>query len=399
MSFHRTRTVLLTIPMLVACAAFAQTPSSTPAPAPATTSAPAPDATPPAAPAAPTWSIGGIDFSGTVDGYYNWNNNHPIDKYNQYYNFDVRANSFSLNMAELALNHDPDPLGFHLELGYGKAFQIIHASEPNANVFENIEQAYVSFKPPKAKGFEADFGEFWTSAGAETVYTKDNWNYSRSLLFTLALPYYHFGLRTTMPVTKTMTAGFQLVNGWNNIEDNNSGKTMGFTYSWAKPKYTWNVNYYTGPEHPDTNKDWRNLIDTTLVLTPTSKFSAYLNYDYLQERQLDTFVEDVGLVKGQLDHIQGFAVAARQQFTSHIALAGRYEYFYDPQGFSTGISQTLNEFTITGEYKWPEGVLARVEYRIDHSDEDVYTRGTTPLAGQNQNTITFGLVGFFGPKR
>jgi len=80
MSFHRTRTVLLTIPMLVACAAFAQTSSSTPAPAPATTSAPAPDATPPAAPAAPTWSIGGIDFSGTVDGYYNWNNNHPIDK-------------------------------------------------------------------------------------------------------------------------------------------------------------------------------------------------------------------------------------------------------------------------------------------------------------------------------
>ena len=169
MLFHRTRTALLTIPVLATCMAFAQT--STSAPAPATT-APAPDATPPAAAAPPTWSIGGIDFSGTVDGYYNWNNNHPFDKYNQYYNFDVRANSFSLNMAELALNHDPDPLGFHLELGYGKAFQLIHASEPNADVFENIEQAYVSFKPPKAKGFEADFGEFWTSAGAETVYTR-----------------------------------------------------------------------------------------------------------------------------------------------------------------------------------------------------------------------------------
>src|SRR5450631_1215125 len=103
MSFHRTRTVLLTIPMLAAFAAFAQTSTSAPAPAPATTTTPAPDAAPAAAPAAPTWSIGGIDFSGTVDGYYNWNDNHPIDKLNQYYNFDVQANQFSLNMAVLTL--------------------------------------------------------------------------------------------------------------------------------------------------------------------------------------------------------------------------------------------------------------------------------------------------------
>jgi Putative beta-barrel porin-2, OmpL-like. bbp2 len=391
------RSKLFVIPILAACTVFAQT--TTPAPAPATTPAASPD-TPaaPAAAAAPTWSIGGIDFSGMVDGYYNWNNNHPIDKYNQYYNFDVQANQFSLNMMELTLNHDPDPIGFHVDFGYGKAFQIIHSAEQDPSAFQYIEQVYVSLKPPKAKGFEADFGEFYTSAGAETVYTKDNWNYSRSLLFALAVPYYHFGLRTSMPVSKTMTAGFQLVNGWNNIEDNNSGKTMGFTYAWTKPKYTWNVNYYTGPEHTDTNKNWKNLIDTTLLLTPTANFNAYINYDYAQERSLIPTVEGE-VDSGVLDHYQGIAIAARQQFTPHMALAGRYEYFNDPQGYSTGIAQSLNEFTITGEYKWPEGLLARVEYRIDHSDELVYTRGTTPLAGQNQNTITFGLVGFFGPKR
>ena len=27
---------------------------------------------------------------------------------------------------------------------------------------------------------------------------------------------------------------------------------------------------------------YRNLIDTTVTLTPTSKFSAYINYDYGQ---------------------------------------------------------------------------------------------------------------------
>ena len=30
------------------------------------------------------------------------------------------------------------------------------------------------------------------------------------------------------PIGKVFTGGVQIVNGWNNIEDNNSGKTMGF---------------------------------------------------------------------------------------------------------------------------------------------------------------------------
>ena len=38
-----------------------------------------------------------------------------------------------------------------------------------------------------------DFGKFVTSAGAEVIESKDNWNYSRSLLFAYAIPYWHFG--------------------------------------------------------------------------------------------------------------------------------------------------------------------------------------------------------------
>ena len=36
-------------------------------------------------------------------------------------NFDVKANQFSLNMAKLVLGHDPDPVGFHLDFGFGRA--------------------------------------------------------------------------------------------------------------------------------------------------------------------------------------------------------------------------------------------------------------------------------------
>ncbi|MEO6982964.1 MAG: outer membrane beta-barrel protein, partial [Edaphobacter sp.] len=187
----------------------------------------APAAAPEAAPAS-IWSVGGIDFSGLVDGYYNLNANHPPDSSNgnQLRNFDYNANAFSLNMAKLTMSHDPDPVGLRIDLGFGKAFNEILSSEPD---FKHLEQAYVSWKPARGKGFEADFGEFVTSAGAEVIETKDNWNYSRSLLFSLAIPYYHVGLRTSMPITKSFTGGVQVVNGWNNFSDNNSGKTIGLT--------------------------------------------------------------------------------------------------------------------------------------------------------------------------
>src|SRR5205823_1138365 len=76
-------------------------------------------------------------------------------------------------------------------------------------------------------GLQLDFGKFVTSAGAEVIESHSNWNYSRSLLFAWAIPYYHFGLRAT-ETKGHFAGGFQVVNGWNNVEDNNSGKTLGF---------------------------------------------------------------------------------------------------------------------------------------------------------------------------
>ena len=35
----------------------------------------------------------------------------------------------------------------------------------------------------------------------------------------------------------------------------------------------------------------------------------------------------------------------------------------------TGVAQTLQEFTLTGELKHPQGLIFRLEYRRDWSDE------------------------------
>lgn len=340
--------------------------------------------------ASPDWSHG-IQFSGLIDGYYNYNANHPphSDDGNQLRNFDFNSNTFSLSMAKLTASREASPIGFRLDLGFGKAFTTILASEPN---FKHLEQAYVSYKPPNTKGLQVDFGEFVTSAGAEVIESNDDWNYSRSLLFSLAIPYYHVGVRATMPVSKTFTAGLQLVNGWNYFTDNNSGKTIGLTGAWTNPKFTLSTNYYTGPENNHTNKGYRNLFDGTLLLTPTSKLNAYINYDYGQNRNAVEPATNV-YQTSTLSRWQGVALDFQYQPASKISFSPRWEYYSDPNAFTTGLAQNLTEFTLTGEYKLHEGLLSRVEYRRDSSDHDFFQRGSG--TAPSQSTIEVALIAFF----
>ena len=178
--------------------AAAQTQRPPPPPAPAAAPAPARAG----APAAKPWHVGPLDVTGFLDGYYTYNANDPTEdangKTNDLYNFNNDANQPGLSAAKLTLNHDPAPIGAHFDFIYGRTNRLINAP----NQFDFVEQAYISAKPPKAKGLELDLGKFVTSAGAEVIEAKDNWNYSRSLLFAWAIPYWHFGLRTSMPVTQ-----------------------------------------------------------------------------------------------------------------------------------------------------------------------------------------------------
>jgi hypothetical protein len=385
--------------------AVAQTPA-TPAPAPeqAPASAPATPAqapAPPAAPAAaPTWSVGPMDISGLIDGYYSYNANRPSDaangQINDLYNFNDKTDQFNLSEARLTLNHDPDPVGAHVDVFYGRTNTLVNGGSHDQGDY--IEQAFISLKPAKAKGLELDFGKFVTSAGAEVIESKDNWNYSRSILFAWAIPYYHFGLRSSLPVSKVDTIGVQVVNGWNNVTTNNGGVTIGLTNALVKPKYTWNVNYYTGPSNAETEKGYRNLIDTTLLLTPNAKFNAYLNYDYGQNRDAITGSGATATGDANLNHWQGIAFAVHEQLNVTSALAGRFEYFNDMNGYSTGVAQEVKEFTGTYEYKWAEGLLTRIEYRRDWSDEPYFHKGNTNFVDA-QSTATIGFVAFFGPKR
>ncbi|HET8549945.1 MAG TPA: porin [Bryobacteraceae bacterium] len=360
--------------LLVAASAWGQTPQ------------PEPPAPPPSA--APVWSAGGIDFSGLVDAYYSLNFNHPATRNNNLRSFDARANQFSLNMAKLSAEHSADPVGFKLETIWGRAADLFHATEPaGIEVYKHVLQAYVSVKPASWKGVQFDFGKFVTSAGAEVTETHLNWNYSRGLLYTNG-PFYHFGARLTAPVSKQVTLGYQLVNGWNNVEDNNSGKTHGFTTAVITSKVNWFNNYYVGPEKTNTNKGWRHFYDTVLAVNPNGRINGLFNFDYGQENNPGA----------KASKFYGWLAAVRLLMGSHCAVSPRYEWYKDQSGLITGQEQTLQEATLTFEYKLRQGFLSRLEYRRDWSSRLFFDRGNEPASARNQDTLLAGLVVYFGPK-
>jgi hypothetical protein len=363
-----------------------------PAPAPAAAPQAPADAAKPAdaTPPAPPPKYNGWVFSALGDAYTGYNSNSPSMSVNQLQNFDLHSGAPRLSLAKFTVDKSDKVIGIHIDVGVGETMRLIHASDPAAQQHQGlryIEQMYAIIKPNHTHGTEFDFGQFVTSAGAEVIESSSNWNYTRSLLFSWAIPYYHFGFKSTTPVTKELTIGFQVVNAWNTVWGNNNLDNIGITLAYTKTKYTYTANYYEGPNHMGTTAGKRNLLDSTLLLTPNSKLNLYVNGDWGRDNRIG----------GGYDQWYGLAGAARYQITKIFAAAARAEFFDDPSGFSTGVAQVLKEGTATGEAKINDHLVTRLEFRHDASDHKFFDQGPNKPLTSGMNTLTLGVVALLGP--
>jgi len=330
----------------------------------------------------------GMDFSFLLDGYASANFNDPDSRRNQLRNYDFRANSTHLSLGKVSIERAPGPIGFRLDVGFGETLNWNSSTERSPEAFRYFEQAYVSLKPKFLHGVQVDVGKFVTSVGTELIESNANYNYTRSLLFAWGAPYYHSGIRATVPVTGQFTGGFQVLQGWNSVYDNNSGKTYGFTGSYAWKKVTWNHAYLVGPEKTATNKGVRHLYDTNVVVGATDRLSSYVEFLYGQEANLE----------GGSSKWGGVSVAAQYRTSAKTAVSARVEYFKDASGFSTGVAQNLKELTLTADYRPTRWLLARGEFRNDWSNQPFFDKGSGRF-GKSQPTLMLGLVAFLTPKK
>ncbi len=391
-----------------------------PAPAASATPAAAATSAPAATPAPPSIGslLGPTTLSGFVDVYYGYNSNQPANRTTGLRNFDINSGQFGLNMIELVADKAVDPaasrVGYHVALGFGQAMNLVNAGEspsPNVpvttpgtpqsppstitNFDQYLKEGYLEYLAPVGNGLQINAGKFVTPVGAELIESKDNWNYSRGLLFSWAIPYFHFGMSAKYAFNSKFALSGYLLNGWNNTVDNNSGKTTGFTAAWTpNSKFSLIENYLVGPEQFNDNSDFRHIADTVVTYSPTAKLSFMGNFDYGHDSIPDL------VTPGMSSPVwwTGLAGFIKYAPSDKWYIATRGEWFNDHNGFATGTAQKLGEFTITAQRMLANKIMARLEYRRDMSDEDVFVYRTSEFPGSpfgpvgTQNTVSLGLI-------
>lgn len=388
----RARSVFLFVALLAAATA---------SPAAGQPAQPAAPATASPAQTAPSGPFAHLSFGATFEGYYQFNWNRPPDRVMPLRAYDTRSNVFSIQQTAIVIESAPSVadgrrFGARVDLQFGQATETVQgngANEPRPDAYRHLWQAYGTYVFPVGRGLQADFGKFASNLGYETNYAKDNNHFSRAYLFNF-LPFYHMGVRLTLPVSDKVTLMYALTNGIQQTEDFNTFKSSHVT-AIIKPvsSLAWTTSYYAGREQPDGGlpdgpDGVFRVIDSYVTYTATPKLTLGLDANYVTN-EVQKADESIS--------IQGTGAYARYQVSAPAAVSLRYERL-DDEGLFGGIEQVLQEFTATFEHKFADGFLARAEFRRDWSNVRFFPGSRSGNLRRHQNTALVGLVWWFGNK-
>lgn len=347
----------------------------------------------------------GPSITGFVDTAYNYNLNNQTS--NDLRGFDAQANSITLQSAEIDIEGKAtDRVGYRVDLMYGYDATLTKSAgflssetegtdsmagsidaQTTTQLQFDVQQAYATFPCPLT---DATFtlGKFVTPFGAEVIEAKDNYNTSRGLLFNYAIPFTHTGLKWDKGFSDgKYTATLGITNGWDNMSDNNKGKTFiaqAATTILPKTKLVLGGAYgpeqTTDPLSPSIEKNGRSLIDAIVTVTPTDKLTLVANYDYGVEEGVAGFP----MGDNTTANWAGIGIHANYALTDILSMAARYENM-DDEGSRTGTEQVLHSGTLTVQAK-KDGVTYRLEYRQDQSTQKSFV-DSDGMPDDTQSTV------------
>ena len=323
-----------------------------------------------------------------LQGGYTFNFSNPDSMTNEQRLFDKKTNTFLIDLAQIQFAKDAPVggLGYKLKLSYGETAKFIHSSGlGNPNESFDLTEAYVDYVAPLGSGLKLRFGKFATYISAEMIEAKDNYNYSRSFLYSFATPFTHTGFMAGYKFSEAFSASLYIVNGWDVADDNNKGKTFGASFAVAPIEpLALTFNFMYGPEQANNTSNNRFIFDWIGAFKATKNLTFMANVDYAYE-------ERDPLNSGRNSEWYGVAGYAKYDFTDFISTSIRVEYFNDKDGVRTGIAQELKEITLTVDFKVAKNLLVRPEYRHDWSTQNAFDSNKT-FDTRSQDTVAVGMM-------
>jgi hypothetical protein len=398
------------------------------------------------------WKTLGFKASGAIDVAYTHNFNNPSTNLNQGHIFDTNASSFMPHLVQVMLERPADAggsalerAGFRARLNFGLDARVTRARtnyQPGVASDEmDFQELYAEYILPIGNGLKVQAGKINTLIGYEVIQSWENPNFSRTFMFGLGQAFTTTGIRFTYTFNPIVTASVGLVNGWDNVDDNNKGKTVEWLVA-LTPHERFGVNFYgsVGPEQSNSvggvvtpgvgvnANAKRTVVGSIITMKATDKDTIVLEPYYGNEANANLVT---GQPAGKNARWNGLGAYLIHDFDDQWSVRLRGEIFEDaggartctggvsgttnaftgvPGGWNTcagaasggtpatllstgGIAQTLWETTYTLQYKPTPNLITRAEFRYDKSNKNVFLNGGD--ATNNQETLSFQVVYLF----
>ena len=327
-----------------------------------------------------------VTFGGFVDSYYAYDFGRPVNFDRPFTTQAVRHNEFNVNLGWVEVKVSGPRVRGRLALQAGTSVQSNYGGEPAIGTVSGpslsrfIQEAVAGYQI--APTLWVDGGIFLSHIGMENWTSRDNPTYTRSLSFDFT-PAYESGVKLTWQATPKLSALVTVVNGWQNISENNQDKAVGMRFDYARSSST-TFSYYNfiGNEAASDRLRVFNGVGLHAGLTPT--FSLQGNFDYGTQQKAQN---------GGSSSWWSTGLIGKAQVTPVVGVSGRVERYQDPDqvivatGSPGGFRATTGSLGVDVSPVGPTRVLWRNELRGTWAGDPIFPNRSASTGVSKSNTL------------
>lgn len=301
----------------------------------------------------------GVRVNGWVNGGIVYNTSNPDSRFNGPYSAIDRSAEFMLNQAYLSVSQQLPAEGIGFGYRADALFGIDHnlaqsrGFETDRNGGKRWNGQYYGLALPQLYAdvgsdvLGLKLGHFYSPIGYEQLPATGNFFYTHSYSYQFGQPFTHWGGLLHSQVTKTVSAYFGLVNGWDTFHGrrNNLNVLAGAKYEDASGLWWSSFGLVTGEElsNPaglpgiaaaDGNRSRYSFL---VGLTPGGSNGRW---EYVFHHYYG--FQENGTANGNLARWYGIDQYLYYRATDKLRIGGRFEWFRDEDGTRVGLNRAAN---------------------------------------------------------
>jgi hypothetical protein len=216
--------------------------------------------------------INKLAIGGYLDAYYGISSEKNGSNTVPYFVNMSRNNELNINLAYVDIRYTDSNFRVRFVPGFGTYMNANYANEQGT--LKHIVEGSVGFRLSKKRNIWLDAGVLGSPYTNESAVSKDHLMYTRSIAPEY-VPYYLSGVKLSFPLSKKTIAYLYLLNGWQQIIDQNDSKSIGTQVEYRPTdKLLINWNTYIGDERSSITPNYRLRFfsDVYAIFTPNEKW-------------------------------------------------------------------------------------------------------------------------------